>query len=121
MAWIDYVLLGIGIAINIAGFIYNVWLMTHSASRANAWQEGFDEGLKQGEMVERSKNRVWADEEKEQAVEDLLNCMYYANPKNNNTCNFCVHDCERERCKGKDDRTKCRPCWRGVRKEKDDE
>ena len=59
--------------------------------------------------------------ENEQLVEDLHDCMHYANPKNNNTCNFCVHDSERGRCEGKDDWMKCRPCWRGVRKEKNDE
>ena len=61
----EYVLLWIAIAINIAFVIYNVWVLTHPASRANAWKEGFDEGFEQGKMVERSKHRVWADEESE--------------------------------------------------------
>ena len=71
MAWNDYVLLGIGIAINVAFFVHNVWLMTHSASRRNAWQEGFKEGVEQGKMVEQSKHRVWADEEGEGEEDDL--------------------------------------------------
>ena len=70
MAWNEYVLLGIGIAINIAGFIYNTWLMTHAASRQNAWQNGFDEGFEQGKMVEKSKHRVSADDESEGADDD---------------------------------------------------
>ena len=62
-----FVLLGIGILANVAFFIYNVWLMTHSASRRNAWQEGFNVGVEQGAMAERSKQRVWADDESEGA------------------------------------------------------
>ena len=67
MTWNEYVLLGIGIAINLAGFVYNIWLMTHSASRHNAWQNGFNEGLEQGKLAEQSKQRVWANEESEGA------------------------------------------------------
>lgn len=70
MAWNDYVLLGFGIVINIAFFIHNVWLMTHSASRANAWQRGFNEGLEQGKLAEQSKQRVWANEESEGADDE---------------------------------------------------
>lgn len=70
MAWNEYLLLGIGIAINIAGFIYNIWIITHAASRRNAWQEGFNEGFEQGKMVEQSKHRVWADEEQKGANDE---------------------------------------------------
>lgn len=69
----EYVMLWIAIAINIAGVIYNVWVLTHSASRANAWQEGFDEGFEQGKMVEQSKHRVWADDEMKVADYDKSN------------------------------------------------
>ena len=71
MAWNEYVLLVFGILVIVAFFIHNVWLRTHSASRHNAWQEGFDEGLEQGKMVEKSKHRVWADEEGEGDEDDL--------------------------------------------------
>lgn len=56
--------------------------------------------------------------ENEAAVDDLKNCMHYANPKNNNTCNFCLYDCESGMCKGREDRMKCHPVWRGVDEEK---
>ena len=60
--------------------------------------------------------------EKEAAVDDLKHCMYYANPKRANTCNFCIHDCEVSKdgtkCKGKDDWIYCSPVWRGVVKTK---
>lgn len=70
MAWNEWVLLGIGIVINIAFFIFNLWYMARSASRYNAWQEGFNLGLEQGKLAERSKQRVWADEESEGADDD---------------------------------------------------
>ena len=60
--------------------------------------------------------------EKEAAVDDLKDCMYYAKPKRPNTCNFCIHDCEVSKdgtqCKGKDDWIYCSPIWRGVVKAK---
>lgn len=60
--------------------------------------------------------------EKEAAVNDLKDCMYFAKPKRPNTCNFCEKDCEISkegaRCKGKDNETYCNPVWRGVVKPK---
>ena len=85
---------------------------------------------------ELEKERTWADsmidnlrddireltEEKEAAVDDLKRCMYYAEPKRANTCNFCMHDCEVSKdgiqCKGKDKWNYCSPVWRGVVKSK---
>ena len=60
--------------------------------------------------------------EREAAVHDLRDCMYYAKPKRANTCNFCIHDCEVSKdgtkCKGKDDWIYCSPVWRGIVKAK---
>ena len=66
--------------------------------------------------LEEENERLRADNEA--AVDDLKNCMYYAEPKNNNTCNFCSHDCESGMCRGREDWTECNPVWRGVVKEK---
>ena len=64
------------------------------------------------------KERLMA--EKEAAVDDLEHCMHYAKPKNNNTCNFCLNDCESGLCKGREDWIECRPVWRGIVKAKGD-
>lgn len=52
--------------------------------------------------------------EKDTAIEDLKNCMYFAKPKNNNTCNFCLHDRENGVCRGREDWIECSPVWRGI-------
>lgn len=54
--------------------------------------------------------------ENDAAIEDLKYCMYFAKPKNNNTCNFCSHDCEDGMCRGREDWIECSPVWRGVAK-----
>ena len=69
------------------------------------------------ELTEENK-RLMA--EKEAAVDDLEHCMHYAKPKNNNTCNFCLNDCEIGPCKGREDWIECRPVWRGIVKAKGD-
>lgn len=50
------------------------------------------------------------------AVADLEKCMHYAEPKNNNVCNFCKKDMSEypDKCDGWSDFCKCEPEWRGV-------
>lgn len=56
--------------------------------------------------------------ERDAAVADLEKCMYYANPKNNNVCNFCKKDMSEfpNKCDGWSDFCECEPKWRGVQK-----
>lgn len=63
-------------------------------------------------LVEELRRRADA------AVEDLKNCMYYSNPKNNNVCNFCKKDMAEypDKCKGWSELRLCLPEWRGVAK-----
>ena len=66
-------------------------------------------------VAKKLENRVKELEaERDAAIEDLKNCMYFAKPKNNNTCNFCSHDCESEVCRGREDWIECSPAWRGI-------
>jgi hypothetical protein len=55
-------------------------------------------------------------ERAEAAEEDLKHCMYFANPKNNNTCNFCEKDTENGGCQGRTNWIHCSPKWRGAQK-----
>lgn len=54
--------------------------------------------------------------ERDTAVDDLEKCMHYAEPKNNNVCNFCKKDMSEypDKCDGWSDFCKCEPEWRGV-------
>ncbi len=58
--------------------------------------------------------------ENAELLEDIQQCMYYAKPKNNNTCNFCKRDGGEggHTCKGREDWVDCSPIWRGVTREK---
>lgn len=55
--------------------------------------------------------------ENKSAIDDLKHCMYFANPKNNNTCNFCSHDGKSGSCPGRENWIECNPIWRGFVKE----
>lgn len=54
--------------------------------------------------------------ERDAAAADLEKCMNYAEPKNNNVCNFCKKDMSeyQDKCDGWSDFCKCEPEWRGV-------
>lgn len=56
------------------------------------------------------------EKERGAAVADLEKCMNYAEPKNNNVCNFCKKDMSEypDKCDGWSDFCKCEPEWRGV-------
>ena len=67
--YVRYVLLGIAmVASLIAAFI--LWKMAQDVRKFDVWQEGFDEGFTQGKLAERSKQRVWADDESEGAEDE---------------------------------------------------
>lgn len=72
--------------------------------------------------IENLINRQKAENERlkaenKSAIDDLKHCMYFAKPKNSNTCNFCSHDGEGGRCRGRENRIECNPIWRGLEKE----
>ena len=60
--------------------------------------------------------------ERDAAVADLEKCMYYAQPKNNNACNFCKKDMSEypDKCAGWSDFCKCEPEWRGAKEYNDE-
>lgn len=55
--------------------------------------------------------------ERDAAVDDLEKCIHYAEPKNNNVCNFCKKDMSEypDKCDGWSDFCKCEPEWRGAK------
>lgn len=65
------------------------------------------------DLIESLQAELAASRRRERAaVEDLVMCMHFAKPKNNNTCNFCKKDFgENGRCLERE--LNCSPEWRG--------